>query len=394
MTLFRYLALDIKSQQIRGVIDAESLLDAQVQLTHRKIYATKIFPLESTNKYQRLKLAEILSLTRELGRLLEAGVALYESLSILEEKYRTHKTHELLLDLSDQIRGGRSFSQALKTYPQCFDILYRSMVANAEKSGSLASALEELSILLQRQLHVRKQLIGALLYPACLAIFCILVLTVLFFFVIPSLFELFEGRILHPFTRFVFWMSRFAISAKYFLMSGLLGIILWAGWILVSPKKRSYWSCVFFKCPGLRDLFIKRALIRFFHASASLLEAGVPGLTAMQQAKTTLQHPLLEQSIEEALISIEKGTPLSHALRERKFIPTLVPRMLAIAQEVGKLSTMMHQIALIYEEELEKTISQMTALAQPILLLILGLIIGFVLLAVLLPLTDVSNFVN
>jgi general secretion pathway protein F/type IV pilus assembly protein PilC len=266
------------------------------------------------------------------------------------------------------------------------------MIANAEKTGGLARALQELARLIDRQLQMKKKLLGALLYPAFLGTFCLVVLGVLLFFVVPSLFDLFEGKELHSFTRFVFACSHFALRAKWFLAAALGCVISAAVWAVFFDQGKLFIKKLFLRFPGVRDLWAKIALARFFRASATLLEGGLPALFAMQQAGKTLRHPGAEKSMEEALRQIQEGELFEKALSGKMFIPPLIPRMLGIAQSGGSLPVMMHQIASIYEEDLEKSFTRITALAQPVLLLILGAMVGFVLLSVLLPLTDVSSF--
>jgi general secretion pathway protein F len=392
MALFRYEALDEKGKKISGIIDAESVLEAKQKLIRRQILVTIVEEALKDRAGCSLKKREVLMLTRELARLLEAGLPLFEALSILEEKYRGMKAHELLLDLCDKIRSGQPFSQAIQAHPACFDMLFCCMIANAERGGHLIKALQELAHLIERQLYVRKTIIGALLYPSLLGAFCLVVLSVLLFFVVPSLFDLFEGRSLHPFTCFVFACSRFALKAKW-LLAFFLGMFLGlAAWSLFSEKGRFHAKKVLFRAPFISELLAKVALSRFFRATATLIEGGLPALFALQQANATLRHPLLEHSMEEAFQRLSQGETLQSALQGRDYIPPLVPRMLGIALEGGKLSPMMHQIASIYEDDLEKTIERITSMVQPILLLILGGMVGFVLLSVLLPLTDVSTF--
>lgn len=392
MAIFRYAALNEKGRKTTGIIDAESLLEAKQKLIRRQILVIDVAAVEKKKTGSRLKKPEILLLTRELARLLEAGLPLFESLSVLEEKYRGHNAHALLLDLCDKIRSGLAFSAVLESHPACFDILYCSMIANAERSGRLAKALEEMARLLDRQLHIRKTILGALLYPSLLAVFCCLVLSVLLFFVVPSLFDLFEGRDLHPFTSFVFALSRLAVRGKWILAQLLVLLTGFAIWSFFSQRGRAFARAVFLRFPFLSDLLAKVALTRFFRASATLIEGGLPALFALQQARSTLCHPALQRSMDEAVQSLSQGQNFQKSMEGRFLIPPLVPRMLGIAQEGGNLPSMMHQIASIYEEDLEKAVSRITSLAQPILLLILGAMVGFVLLSVLLPLTDVSSF--
>lgn len=226
MPLFQYKAISEKGRKIVDTIDADSLQDAKFKLIKRQIAVLQVGALhEKQIRKSPLSKSELLNLTREIERLLGAGLPLFETLSALEEKYRGQKGHQLLLDLSDLVRSGLSFSQGLAKHPETFDLLYVSMVSNAEKTGRLGPALSELSELLARQLQIQAQIKAALLYPALLSGFCFVVLSSLLFYVIPSLRELFDGRDLHPFTQIVFAASQFACSSKEILAVLALGAI-------------------------------------------------------------------------------------------------------------------------------------------------------------------------
>jgi general secretion pathway protein F/type IV pilus assembly protein PilC len=392
MPLYRFKAISPEGKSVVGTIDADHLQDAKIKLLRRQVTLIHLTPLSTKELQLRLKKRELLIFTREISRLLQAGLPLFEVLSALEEKYRTQKIHPLFLDLCDQIKNGHSFSQALAAHPQIFDVLYTAMIANAEKTGRLAAALEELATLLMRQIQLQKQLLSALLYPALLASFCCIVLASLFFFVIPSLQELFEGRALHPFTLLVFTCSEWACRLRPLLCVAGLFLLLGTLFLFFSSRGKMLARRWMGHLPWIRQLSAKVAFVRFCRAMASLLEGGLPAMSAFAQARAVMRHPVLERVIAEAEEKISQGTPLHVPFQNHPLIPSLVPRMLAIAEQGGKLPQTMHQIAQIYEEELETWLTHFTTLAQPLLLLILGGVIGFVLLAVLLPLTDVSSF--
>lgn len=392
MPLFRYTAIAEKGKKIKGTIDADHLQEAKLKLIRREIAVIQIEALNQKQKRTLLTKSEILNLTREIARLLQAGLPLFETLSALEEKYQKQKTHCLLLDLCDKVRSGLSFSQALAEHSETFDLLYVGMIANAEKTGRLGAALEELAQLIHRQLQVRKQLTAALLYPALLTGFCLVVLSTLLFYVIPSLRELFEGRDLHPFTQIVFSASAFACRAKYFLFAFIFGIVFFAFLTPFIPKWKARIFIMTLHLPILKTLLAKVAFVRFCRASATLLEGGLPLIQAFSQARLVMHHPILEKIVSKAEEKISQGESLHAPFENHPLIPSLIPRMLGIAEEGGKVPFMMQQIAQIYEEELEKNMTHFSSVIQPVLLLILGAIIGFVLLAVLLPMTDVSSF--
>ena len=160
--------------------------------------SVKIFSLSEKTKQSRLSDQLLVSFTRDLAQLLRAGLPLYESLVAIEEKYKTHKAHALFLDLCDKVKSGKHLSQALANYPKVFDQIYISMIASAEETGALASVFSQLEKLILRQQKLKKQLSSAMIYPAFLLSFCVIVINALFFFLIPSMQQLFEERTLHP----------------------------------------------------------------------------------------------------------------------------------------------------------------------------------------------------
>lgn len=392
MPLFRYWAINEKGKKWEATIDADSLETAKWKLLEQKIALIRLSPLADKETKHRLPKTEILYLTRELSRLLHAGLPLFEALSALVEKYQGHKAHRILLDLADRIKSGEAFSSALARHGDCFDLLYVSMISNAEKTGKLASALEELSTLLSRQLNLRKQVISALLYPALLASFCCIVLSTLLFFVIPSLKELFEERELHPFTQIVFIVSDFACNSKWGLLFFFFSLVAAGGSAYFLPSWKKKILSLIYRFPVIKSLLAKIAFVRFCRASATLLEGGLTVLSAFSQARPLMRHPSLEEVIALSEAKLLQGEPFYLSFQNHPLVPSLVPRMLAIAEQGGKLPFMMTQIAEIYEEELDTTLAHFTTVAQPLLLLLLGAIVGFVLLSVLLPLTDVSSF--
>ena len=394
MPLYEYRAISDVGKKIKATIDADSLQEAKLKLIRMQIAVIELEQLSEKRLRESLSKADLLNLTREIGRLLHAGLPLFEALSALEEKYRGQKSNKLLLDLCDSIRGGRAFSQSLSRHPHTFDLLYVSMIANSEKTGHLQEALSELGDLLHRQIQVQKQIVSAFLYPALLGSFCIVILGMLLFYVIPSLRELFEGRDLHPFTKIVFAASQFACHSKGILALLCSGVLTAGALIFVFPKWKENMLGRSLRCFFLKSFFARVAFVRFFRAAATLLEGGLPLLQALEQAKSVMRHPDLEEVIDKALGKIAEGAPIHKTFEDEPLIPPLIPRMISIAEEGGRLPFMMQQIAQIYEEELEKTMSRFAALAQPVLLLILGTIIGFVLLSVLLPMTDVSSFAD
>ncbi len=394
MPLFRYKALAETGRATAGVIDADSESVAKERLRKQKVMVTSIGLLKDNKKEIGLDRTLLLSFTKELGQLLRAGLPVYESLLTLEEKYRRHKSHSLFLDLCDRLKSGSSLSASLKRYPKTFDEIYLSMVASAEQSGSLAQIFDQLSALINKQQKLRKQLISALIYPAFLGSFCMIVIFSLLLFVVPSMRDLFEGRPLHPITHIVLALSTFVNAAWPFLLFGVAALGTSAFLFLRHPEGRLFLERGLLKLPLIKTLIIQAALIRFCRSLSVLLQGGVPLITSLSLSRKVMKQALLEEVIANAEKRIGEGKKLSDELKSSPLIPSLVTRMLALAEETGKTVPMLQNIADIYDEEMETHLAQMTALLQPTILLILGGVVGLILLSVLLPLTDVSSFLS
>ena len=395
MPLFRYKAIGDDGKETKGVIDADSLVMAKDKLRKQRILVTSLDTFaQSKSSKVILNPAQLLAFTRELAQLLKAGVPLYESLLTIEEKQKQSKIHPLFADLCDLLKNGSSFSFSLSKYPESFHEIYLSMVRSAEKSGALYEAFDQLTLLIAKQQKLKKQLVSSLAYPAFLGGFCLLVIGALFFFVIPSMKELFEGRALHPSTGFVIGVSDFL--NKYVVMLALfLGLaVSFFCWVSRQPNFKKRLSLLLFKIPYCKKILIESSLIRFFRAMHMLLSGGVPLVESLRFTKKVVGGGAFEDLIAKTEAKVIEGRKVSQLFSEAPFIPLLVLRMLSIGEESGNMDGMMKNMAEIYEEELDKDLQQLATFLQPAVLLFLGAIVGLVVLSILLPLTDVSSFVS
>lgn len=394
MALYRYMAIDEKGKKQSNIIDAMSLSDAKQNISKMGLLLYSLEEVGKKDSKKGVNKKDIVNLTRELAKLLEAGLPLYESLLALEEKYQGQKMHYLVMDLAHQVKSGKPFSLALSSHAKSFDFLYCSMVANAEKSGNLTTTLMEISLFLKKQMDLKKKFLSSLLYPSMIGLFALVVLFFLLFFVIPSLFDLYEGRELHPFTQMVFSVSRVATTHKLHLFLLFFSLIGGVCGVMYSSKGKRFLRGIILTIPLIRPLMIKVALVRFCRSLSTLLEGGVSYVQAIELATDVMNHPLLEKELKEGKKRIIEGEKLSSLLSKSRYMPPLVGRLIAIAEEGGGMSQMLKHLSEIYEEEVEKTLYHITTILQPLLLLALGVVVGFVVLSVLLPLTDVSSFIN
>src|SRR3990167_3069026 len=393
MPLFRYKAINLKGQGIKGIIDADSLAFAKDKLKREKIFITAINLLPKEKK-QKIHQDQLLAFTREMSQLLNAGLPLYESLLTIEEKQKKGLSHAIFADLCDQVKGGAFLSHALSQYPESFSGIYLSMILSSEQSGHLAEAFTQLTNLIQKQQKLKKQLTAALAYPAILGGFCLLVIFSLFFLVIPSMQELFEGRDLHPVTQTVLSISKGLRAHGYTLLTAFcsLSVCLYIG--CKTKRFKEHLSSALLKTPFVKKIILESALVRFCRAMHMLLSGGMPFVEALHFSKKTTNNVLLSSLISHVEEKMIEGEKISDLFAKSPIIPPLVVRMLSIGEETGNLSFALKNLAEIYEEELDRDLLQLTTFLQPAILLFLGVVVGLVVLSILLPLTDVSSFTS
>ncbi len=394
MSLFQYLAINESNKKVKGIVDASNLLDAQQKLIQKNFTLLKIDPLKTKTITKNITPKETLQFTRELAKLLSASLPLYDALASLEEKYRSKKIHSVILCLCDRVKAGKSFSSALSEFSTIFDKLYCSIVANAERVGTLSDAFNELTLILTNQQAIRKKVVSTLTYPCILMAFCFCVLVSLFFFVIPSLSELFEDRDVHFFTRFILSISKWLNEKKILLFILSITSIASIYLLTLTKKFKAYFQSIILKVPLVGDMLQKLSIIRFSRSLSTLLEGGVSFIYALRSATKVMKHVYLEDRLKDIEKKMLEGGSFSSELEKIPSIPSFMIRMISIAEKSGNLPFILKQVAEIEEEDLSNNLSQITSIIQPVILLFLGLIVGIVLLAVLIPLTDVSSFIN
>lgn len=392
MPIYHYQALDSSGKKRKGYIEAGSEREAKEILRTQSCMVTRIGIKTETSSKGQLKGENLVSFTMQLSQLVNAGIPLYESLMAIEEQYRQESYHRVILSLCEQIKSGSSLSSAMNAYPQSFDKLYRAMITAGESSGALDTVLDKLSHLLRKQLKLKKQLTTAMIYPGILASFSFLIIILLLGFVVPSIEGIFADRQLNGFTELVINISHFFRDFWWFYIPALVSFACYLIYKVRSPEGKLWMECNLIRLPLLKTLIVQTSIGRFCRTMATLQQGGLSMIDSLQIARGVMRNAVLEDEIKKAEQRIIEGSSLSLQLSNSKWFPSLVSRMLSVGEDSGNATVMMHKIADIYEDEVEKTIDRLMALSQPVILIFMGTIIGFVLLAILLPLTDMSSF--
>lgn len=393
MPIYRCEALDARGKRIVRMLDAESERSAK-ELLIREGFHPMALALSRRSEL-RLTADQLRLFTRELVRFLKAGVPLHDTLKMLAEKRREGRLRLLLLDLADRLQQGKSFSAALGYYPRLFNPVYLALVHAGEQSGHLSQILSELADEMEERARLRRAWQSALAYPGLLLLLAFIITGGLFFFVIPSLAELFEDRQLHPISRAVLWISGALVSHSSLVMGLLLTVVSSIVLLIISSEmRRRIVLPLLHRLPFISDLMLATALQRFSSVAALLLRGGVPLAEAIQLALPVASHSALEKQLREAREQMVEGESFSSALATRKLLPPLLVRMVATGEQTGGMAHSMTEVSSWLADDLKRSLTTLLAFLQPTLLLLLGLIIGIVLLGLLVPLTDVSSFLE
>lgn len=392
MPLYQYQAYDSRGKKKSGYVEAQGEKDAKSKLREQGLMIASLTFKEGKGSGKNLKGNDLLAFTFQLSQLLSAGVPLYEALTAIEEQYRNESFHPIILSLCDQIKAGTSLSEAMGNYPDSFNRLYCSMVKAGESVGALEMVLEKLNALLNKQQKLRKEILTALIYPGVLASFAFLVICMLLGFVVPSIESVFAERKLNGFTQAVLTVSHLFRDYWWIYIPVIALSVLMIVLKLKTPSGKLWMEKKLLQIPFLRTLIIQAAVARFCRTMATLQNGGLTMIDSLRIARETMRNATLEEEVKQAENKIIEGSSLSAQLMNSKYFPHMVSRMLAVGEDAGSSAVMMNKIADMYEDELEKTLTRLMALAQPVILIIMGTVIGMVMMAILLPLTDVSSF--
>jgi general secretion pathway protein F/type IV pilus assembly protein PilC len=389
MPLYDYQAFDKAGKKKKGTVEALSESEAKGRLREQGLMIASL-GVSSGAKEARLSGEQLVTFTALLAQLVDAGLPLHDSLIALEEQYRGEKFHAVITSLADQIKNGKGLSEAMQQHSRSFDKLYCAMVAAGETSGALSMVLNRLAAYLEKDQKLRRQIGTAMLYPSVLACFAVIVTGLLLFFVVPSIESVFEGRELNGYTQFILGISHLAQKHWWWMLPSLVGAIAYSIIKLRRPAGQEWLQKMVLKVPMLSTLAVQAAVARLCRTLSTMLSGGVSMIESLQVGRGVMKNVVLEAEIAHVEARVIEGSSLSKELDRAPHFPSMVARMVAVGEESGTAPQMFNKIADIYEGQLDKTLQRVMALAQPVILIVMGLIIGSILLAILLPLTDVS----
>jgi len=344
------------------------------------------------DRFQKVKLIELSLFCRQFSTMIDAGVSLVRCLDVLSEQTANPKLRRIINDIKGEVEAGNTLSKSMSKYPSVFNNLFIGLIRAGEVGGVLEESLQRLSAFLEKDVELRRKVKSAMTYPIIVAVVAVAIVLGLVTFILPKFMDLFKDLGVKEFpmmTQVLIDFSNF-LTTKWYLMMLIIGVSSVAFKMFVRTKfgRRAY-DRFKLKVPVFGPLNHKVCLSRFARTLATLLSSGVPILQAMETVAGTVNNEIISDAILDARARIREGDVISEPLRKSRMFPPMVVQMIAIGQESGSLDTMLMKIADFYEQEVDAALASLTAAIEPVMIVFLGVTVGFIVIAMFMPLLAV-----
>ena len=334
--------------------------------------------------------------TRQLATMIDAGLPIVQCLDILGQQSENKLLRNTLTTVRKDVEGGCTLADALRKHPKIFDDLYINMVEAGEAGGILNTILNRIALFIEKANRLKKKVKGAMIYPCAIVGVAVLVVAVLMIFVIPVFAELYGsmGKALPAPTQICINISNWFVAYWYLLIAGGVGIFMSISFYYKTPAGHMQIDGLLLRMPIIGDLLRKVAVARFAQNMSLLLSSGVPILDGLAITGRTAGNKVVERAIMESRISISKGNTVAEPLRESKIFPPLVCQMVAVGESTGGLDAMLKKVAELYEEEVDDAVNNLTAMMEPMIMVVLGVVLGGLVVAMYLPIFQMGSLVG
>lgn len=392
---FQYTAKEKDSGKIvKGTISADTETAAGRLLIEKNLYpikfvqsGTKTIGGINLSNFNKVRAKDRVIFTRQLATLVKAGLPITQALDTAVEQVNSPKFKQILVRIKASIEGGSSLADAFAQYPDVFNHTYVSLVAAGEASGTLDTTLERLANTQEKELSMLSKIRGAMIYPVL--ILCVIVGVLIFMLVsvLPQVGNLYKdlGKTLPFLTRILISVTNFITSFWYIVIIMLVAAIFGIRAYIRTPQGRRNFDLFKLNMPAFSVLFRKVYMARFTRTMGSLVSSGVPILEALHIVSEAVGNVVIRDIIVEAANGVKGGKALSEMLVGRDYVLSLVPQMIKIGEDSGTLSDMLDKVATFYEEEVDQTIKNLSTVIEPVLMIVLGLMVFFIIIAILYP---------
>lgn len=411
MPVYAYRGLSEQGRAVSGIIDADNPKGARLKLRKSGIFPTDLTEeqrkqaaaaeateggLSFGRYFERISPDELALLTRQLATLVGAGLPLVDCLSALIEQVETARTKRTLSQIREQVTEGASLADALKAHPRIFGDLYVNMVRAGEASGALDIVLVRLADYTEKYAALRDKVRSSLTYPTFMAVFGSIILFVLLSYVVPKITKMFSENqgTLPLMTTILLAVSGFMQQYWWLIAGTIIAVIVSIRLSLRTPAGRMRFDRYVLAAPYFGKLVKKVALARFARTLSTLLTSGIPLLHSLDIVKNVVSNSVLSAALEEARASIREGQSIAPPLKKSGLFPAMLVHMIAVGEKSGELEQMLSRAADAYDREVESSVTALTSLLEPMMIVFGGAVVLFIVLAILLPIFDMQNLVR
>jgi type IV pilus assembly protein PilC len=400
---FTYSAINASGLELSGELHAPDLAGAREQLRIRGLLANSLDELPASgeegakNVFKKVKPKTLQIFSRQFATMIEAGLNIVAALVILEQQTDDLYFATVVKELRADVEGGLLLSQAMRRHPKIFDRLFVSMVEAGEAAGILDEVLDRVAYQIEKSTQIKRRVKGAMLYPTMVLVFATLVLTGLLMFLVPVFVKIFGqlGGQLPTLTQYVVSVSDL-LRQKYYIIFPILGALIFG---LRKYKKtdagRKKWDQIKLKIPmKIGSVVLKVTMARFSRTLSTLIAAGVDIIQALEITGQSSGNWVIEQALGDVRAKVGEGVPIAQPLVDNPIFPPMVSQMVKIGEETGELEKMLGKVADFYEDEVDAAIQSLTSIVEPLMMILVGLMVGVIVIAMYLPMFKMLSLVK
>lgn len=399
LQIFTYKGINRKGDRKSGEIKATSIAEAKALLRQQGVTPSGVKKKARSlfGDGKRITAADIAIVTRQIATMLGAGVPLVQSIDLIANGSDNKSLRALMQKISVKIQAGLPLSETLREHPKYFDDLYCDLVKSGEQSGALDTIFDRIAIYKEKAEALKSKIKKAMFYPVAVLVVAAIVTSILLIFVVPQFAEIFGsfGAELPAFTLFVLGISE--LMQQYWWL--VLGILIAAGFFTAkayrnSIKFRTAADALLLKAPVIGNILNKAAVARYARTLSTTFAAGVPLIEALESSAGAAGNEIYKNAILEVRDEVSSGNQMHFSMKQTNRFPEMVIQMVAIGEESGALDSMLAKVANIYEQEVDDAVDGLTALLEPLIMAVLGVIIGGLIIAMYLPIFQLGNIVG
>jgi type IV pilus assembly protein PilC len=402
MSTFVFKAMDIAGEKAGGVVEADSKQAVADQLKARGLIVLDIADKHTSREIElsfmkSVKAGELAIFSRQLATMISSGMSILRSLYVLEEQTDSKFLRETIVAVRKDVEGGLSLSDAMERHPKVFNTLFVAMTRAGETGGVLEGALVRVAEQLQKDASLRRQIRSAMVYPTLVIIFAVGVMMALVAFLVPvfvGVFKQFGGE-LPALTQVSVFLSH-VVTGYWWLMFGGTGVamVAFAKW-KKSPWGHRQWDRFRLRIPMKIGTIVQQvAVARWSRTLSSLTAAGVPLLLALEITGKTGGNVVVEEAMDGVIASVKRGGTIAAPLAQAPIFPNMVTHMVGVGEESGALDAMLERVAEFYEDQVEASVKALTSILEPVMIIVIGSIVGFIVISMYLPLFEVYNHIE